>query len=139
MNIDGINIATSYIRNESLRNGVIARMEAITANYESRTADLDSLEAAAGRTALADAIRESRAQIDFIASAGFPIGWSYFPHVYLNGDPVPAPMDRNTFGGWLLWVLGIALTAVLAGLGAPFWYDAVTGIARTAQRARSGK
>ena len=137
INVDSINIATSYIRNENLRQGVIAQMDAITAGYEARIAALDSLDVAGMGAALDTAIQGTREQIEFLRTAGFPIGWSYFPHGLWNGEPSPAATGRNTKGGWLLWILGVLLTGVLAGLGAPFWFDAVTGIARIAQRARS--
>jgi len=139
INIDSVNVATSYIRNENLRDGVIARVEAITAEYDARVTSLDSADEASGRAALDAAIQGTREQIDFLRDAGFPIGWSYFPHAHLFGEPMAALQNRNTFGGWLLWIAGVLLTGVLAGLGAPFWYDAVTGIARVAQRARAGK
>ncbi|MEM1296973.1 MAG: hypothetical protein AAGH89_16530 [Verrucomicrobiota bacterium] len=31
---------------------------------------------------------------------------------------------------WIKWVLGVTLTGILAGVGAPFWYDMVTSISR---------
>jgi hypothetical protein len=38
-----------------------------------------------------------------------------------------------------MWILGILLTGVLAGLGAPFWYDTVVGISRIAERSSNAK
>jgi len=35
------------------------------------------------------------------------------------------------------WAIGIVLTALLAGLGAPFWYDAVSSISRVARASRA--
>ena len=33
------------------------------------------------------------------------------------------------------WILGIVLTGLLAGLGSPFWYDAVAGLSRVVKNA----
>tara|TARA_R110002096_G_scaffold26518_23_gene81848 strand:- start:7244 stop:8386 length:1143 start_codon:yes stop_codon:yes gene_type:complete len=37
---------------------------------------------------------------------------------------------RNDPTDWIKWVLGVLLTGILAGVGAPFWYDIVTSISR---------
>ena len=57
----------------------------------------------------------------------------------LRSDPSVDFENRNNLGGWVLWLLGVLLTAVLAGLGAPCWSDTASGIARLAQKTRSGK
>jgi hypothetical protein len=49
-------------------------------------------------------------ELDRLRAAGLPIGWS----------------SRNRpagLGAWLLKILGLAVTAVAATLGAPFWFD----------------
>lgn len=41
---------------------------------------------------------------------------------------------RNDMTDWIKWVLGVTLTGILAGVGAPFWYDIVTSISRVRKR-----
>ena len=36
-----------------------------------------------------------------------------------------------------MWLFGCLLTACLAGLGTPFWYDAVSSLMTIAQRSRN--
>jgi hypothetical protein len=49
-------------------------------------------------------------ELDRLGAAGLPIGWS-------RPDRPAGP------GGWLLKILGLAVTAIAATLGAPFWFD----------------
>jgi hypothetical protein len=136
VNIDSIHIANSYIRSQTLRKGAIAQMDAIVANYEAQVAAVDDTEGPVSKETLRKAISESREQVLALTTIGFPIGWSYFPHAGLKAGKSVDFERRNNPGGWLMWVFGIVLTGILAGLGAPFWYDTVTGISRVVQRAR---
>ena len=90
---------------------------------------------------LKKALSESQEQIEDLQSLGFPIGWGYFPHSGCQDDKALAKAYslRDNPAGWASWMLGIILTALLAGLGSPFWYDAVSGISRIAQKARTIK
>lgn len=137
LNIDSIYIATSYIRDQNLRQGAIARMDAIMSNYDAKVASLPGPESEGTMEALNQALNDTREEVNFLTAAGFPIGWSYFPHAGLKDASSMDFERRNDLGGWLMWIVGIVLTAGLAGLGAPFWYDAVTGISRFAQKARA--
>lgn len=141
INIDSVHIADSYIRNKGMRQGVIVQMDAIVEDY---TALVESLEKEKGKDSftkeeLEQAFGDSKKQLDVLKSLGFPIGWSYFPHSVFQEEESKDFKQRNNFGGWIMWVLGILLTALLAGLGAPFWYDTVTGISRVVLRARAVK
>jgi hypothetical protein len=49
-------------------------------------------------------------ELDRLGAAGLPIGWS------AHQRPVG-------MGAWLLKILGLAVTAIAATLGAPFWFD----------------
>lgn len=125
-NIDSLHILDSYIRNEGMRESVIAQRDAFVDDYN---ALVESLEKEAGKDSvtkaeLAESFRDSQKQLDVVTSVGFPVGWCYVP---------------NSPYGWFMWAIGIALTAGLAGLGAPFWFDTVTGISRVAQRARAAR
>ncbi|MBN1781364.1 hypothetical protein JW948_09585 [bacterium] len=137
LNIDTVNIANSYLRNEQVREGVIAQMDAIVDRVELQMALPDS--AAQDTVGLKVAIAETRDQIQTLSDTGIPIGWSYFPYLFSDSDDAQRDLAGGEVNNWLLWVLGILLTAGLAGLGAPFWYDAVTGIAHVTQKIRSAK
>ncbi len=139
LNIDSIFLADSYVRNQSLRQEVIAHSDAFVNDYYvALVAELekDKGKAAVTKEDLKAAFNEGRKQLGALPGLGFPIGWSYFPHAGFQADVSDDYLHRNNLGGWLMWVFGILLTAVLAGLGAPFWYDAVSGISRVVQRAR---
>lgn len=141
VNVDSVFIAKSYISNEHLSRAVIAQSQAITQGYEKLDSQADDGQtddqARAGGSLVQDAglmIRESRQNIDRLQSNAFPIGWNHFPYsLYFNPDD-PNNEERNALLGWLSWLVGVLLTGFFAGLGAPFWYDAVTGIARAVQR-----
>jgi hypothetical protein len=139
VNIDSIHIANSYIRDQTLRESTIARMDAITANYQASVATSTNAQAQVTGESLQKALQETREQVDALAAVGFPIGWSYFPHAGLRDGNAPDFARRNNLGGWLMWLGGIVLTGIFAGLGAPFWYDTVTGITRVVQRTRGAK
>ncbi len=111
------------------------------------------------------AYRQARTEIDSLLGLGLPIGAEYFPHREcpmfakqvdfpdsqnrLNGDVEIGLQGYNTayvdmrrtdnWLDWVMWALGVTLTAVLAGVGAPFWYDTLTGLARVAKRRSGGE
>jgi hypothetical protein len=62
-------------------------------------------------------------QLDQLGATGLPIGWS--------GDQRP-----HGLGAWLLKLLGLALTAIAASLGAPFWFNVLNrlGSLRNSER-----
>jgi hypothetical protein len=132
-NIDTIHIASSYIRHQAVREGVTAEMEKIAAAYETLSEDVDDAEGDMPLTEMGEAIGDIRHQLDLLTATGLPIGWSRFPHAGLMNKPTQDFENRNSLLGWLSWFFGIALTGVLAGCGAPFWFDAVNGIARAAR------
>ena len=155
INIDSIHIADLYINNESMRQGVIVQKDAFVEDYDALLEALEKDESidSVTKNELVDAFKKSREQLDVVTSVGLPVGWSYFPHSecpWLSGQKADSEnlkskneiedgrkLDDLTH--WLIWLLGIIITALLAGLGAPFWYDAVIRISRVAQRARGAK
>jgi hypothetical protein len=139
INIDSIHIANSYIRNESLREGVVIRMNAITSELDGRVEALEPTQGKVTKEALKGAIDDTRTQIDYLTGLGFPIGWSYFPHVYIRDKSSTDYKNRSTPYGLALWVIGIVLTAYLATLGAPFWHDTIRGIDVYRDRSRGAE
>ncbi len=98
------------------------------------------------------AYRETSETIESLLGFGLPVGWEYFPYSQKNPlmvlgiakspletEPVQAGVftDDRTLespGDLAKWFAGIILTGLLAGVGAPFWYDLVTGISRARDR-----
>jgi len=96
------------------------------------------------------------ASVAALKAEGIPIGFDYFPYcrfrnsvnldtvdVYpcLDADQrfravTPAVSGIGLGPDYLLWVIKVIVTGVLIGLGGPFWYDAVRGLARATQMLR---
>jgi hypothetical protein len=139
LNIDSIFIMDSYIKDQGLRDVVIAQRDSIQQDYTDLVSSIEGEGDTVTKKQLEDAFSTSQNQITSLTGIGLPIGWTYFPYVGFKDSTIKEFKDRNDPEGWILWVLGIALTAGLAGLGGPFWYDAVTGISRARDMARKGK
>jgi len=141
VNIDSIRIGSAYIQNETLRDRVIAQKDVFVRDYNSLAATIQKEEGKKALTGqdIEQAFKDSKQQFNAVMSSELPVGWSYFPHCYFQADGSTSKdyLDRKSLSGWLLWMLGIVGTAWLAGLGGPFWYDAVAGISRLVQRNRA--
>jgi hypothetical protein len=145
LNIDSIYIANTYINNASVSQTIIAQKDAFVADYNdlAKTLETEQGKETFTKAELEQAFKDSQAQLNVVTGSGFPVGWSYFPHSYFKGvtqaewGSSQEYKNRDNFLGWLSWVLGILLTGVLAGLGGPFWYDAVAGITRVVQGTRA--
>ncbi len=149
LNIDTVHIVNTYISDENVRTGIIAQRDTFVGEYQTLA---DSLEKDANKKTITReefnaAFGKTRSSIDSLDELGFPIGWSYFPHSMLwegnENGPEQAGQANNRgkkdlAWRWAVWVLGVVLTGLLAGLGAPFWFDAVNGIWNLSQRARPG-
>lgn len=137
LNIDSFFIATTYIQNEGMRQAVIAQKESLESGYQTLAEKLaqDSGKDSITKAEFEQAFRDTKGQLDVFTSAGFPIGWTYFPYG-CSKDPVSPDCGQRNIP---FWVLGCAVTGLLGGLGAPFWYDAVTGISRAIQSMRVEK
>jgi hypothetical protein len=112
-----------------------------------------------------DQIKDLRQQVETLKTPGFPAGWNLYPNCpatssdgrciaywqtalntfdlskvsldargALNG---PLQQLKHNKSGLFHWLLGCLLTGLLAGLGAPFWYDVLTGLTSVAQRLRT--
>ena len=143
LNIDSIFILDSYIKDESLRQGIIAQMDVIVDQYTTTIATIPDDDNVTKET-LQQSVDSTKAQVALLKSSGFPIGPSYFPHDCFIEDDDKTDCEKRGAGGdktiaWLWWILGILLTGGLAGLGAPFWYDAVRGISSITQQAGKGR
>jgi hypothetical protein len=130
LNINSIFIMDSYIKDQGLRDAVIAQRDSIERDYTDLVSSMKAEGDTVTKKQLEDAFSTSQNQITSLTGIGLPIGWTYFPYVGFKD---------GTAKDWILWVLGILLTGGLAGLGGPFWYDAVRGISRAADAARKKK
>lgn len=117
MNVNTITIADYLSQNQTARDALVKRAEAI-ADADAPAAG--AVEAQAGESrAKVDAARRQADQLQAeLASMSIPVGWDRI-------GLLPS-YARNDINWWLWWfrqLLGIAMTAVAACLGAPFWFD----------------
>lgn len=143
LNIDSIYIMETYLTDDEALAEALGQQDAMLTQY---AAFLDVQ--ATGDTAVARAredIASIKADIDALTGAGLPLGWDHWPWNGCGGtDDAPLPRcgavegdsAPSTGDAWALWLLGVLLTGCLAGLGAPFWYDLVTGLNHIAQTRR---
>jgi len=141
LNVDSIYVINSYVNNANLSQTVIAQNDALVNDYNvlAEQLEINQGKDVFTKADLEQAFQDSRTQLNTVTSAGFPIGWSYFPYSYFqgeNGDSLDFQARSNPLG-WLSWIMGILITGVLAGLGGPFWYDAVASITRVVQGTRA--
>ena len=141
LNIDSLYIANTYIKNEGMRQAVIAQKDSLEEGYKTlaEKLELEQNKTEITKAEFEQAFSDSQKQLDVFTSAGFPIGWSYFPYVCKQKPESPDCLQRDIPFEKIIWVIGCILTGLLAGLGAPFWYDAVTGISRAVQSVRIAK
>ena len=137
LNIDSLYIADTYVKNEGMRQAVIAQKESLEDGYQALTVKLeqDPARDAITKEEFEQAFGDAKEQLDIFTGAGFPIGSAYFPYV-CSQNPTASDCEQRNI---LFWIIGCLLTGLLAGLGAPFWYDAVTGISRAIQSMRAEK
>lgn len=137
LNVDSLFVLDTYVKNEDMRRVVIAQQASLQDGYLMLSNQLteDSSKASITRAEFEQAFGDAKTQLDAFTSAGFPVGFSYFPYACLENTGLSACENRHI----LLWIVGCILTGLLAGLGAPFWYDAVTGLSRAIQTMRAEK
>lgn len=136
LNLDSINIARQYMSNQAQRQAALATYNKVVAYHLSASGSESQLQVNQTLDQLKQSIAEANAQVNALNTAGFPIGWTYFPGYT---EAVAAPADR-TVDMWLQWIFGILLTTILVGLGTPFWFDVVRGLVQfTRQSASSDK
>jgi hypothetical protein len=93
------------------------------------------------------------ASVSALTAEGIPIGLDYFPYcrfrdtISTGGDVTypckdaesryrnftPEKPAYDLWPDYLLWIIKVITSGVLIGLGGPFWYDAVRGLARATQ------
>ena len=136
-----------------MRQAVIAQKDSLEQGY---TTLEEKLKEDQGKTEITkeefeQAFSDAKGQLDIFTSAGFPIGYSYYPYACAKDPKNLDCKERDIPGGIkikgqeiipygiLIWFTGCFLTGLLAGLGGPFWYDVVGRISRTVQSVRGSK
>ena len=113
------------------------------------------------RADIEKSVKELRKIVGTLQQPKLPIGWDLFPNCPVSSTDVRCTNywqaactgDQGTLecredvakisnvvalsgGLFLTWLIGVLMTGLLVGMGAPFWYDVVSGIARAAQDLR---
>jgi hypothetical protein len=114
INADTINLTKALMRNDALRQSVVAMAEKDAATPAASPTPTPTDPAERARLA-AQKMQDVKTEIDAL---GLPIGWELHPVV--PDDPRRFP---GTPGEWILKILGIVITALAISQGAPFWFD----------------
>jgi hypothetical protein len=110
---------------------------------ESEIASLDQKKYAASQAGKAEqALADAAAKLGSLSELGVPLGADYFPHCIirntvnkhdngwcLEGEDKSSWTVVEWIFGTLTWFVITALTGLLIGLGAPFWFDVAKRIA----------
>jgi hypothetical protein len=151
LNVDTIFIADTYMKNEGIRQAVIAQKDSLEQGYKAvqKQFEDDANKKEVSKEEFEQAFSDAKGQLDIFTSAGFPVGYSYYPYACAkhpdNLDckerslPTVILGGKISISGTLIWFVGCILTGLLAGLGGPFWYDVVGRISRTVQNVRDPK
>jgi len=131
-NIDSINILESYLVKPELSAAVSARSEAVLESYKVNLKALESHDPDAAKV-FEQGRQELQQEMNVLTSSSFPFGWTYFPYGTVpprswSHSDQPGQPWRGEWTVWATWLIGIAFTAALAGLGAPFWYDVIRNL-----------
>jgi hypothetical protein len=105
------------------------RKEALPANGVPGSKKLKELEKAitASTSKLDGLLKNATTIVAEPVAQGIRMGWAEYPHCLINSLCVP---EKSKWSWWdvLSWAVVAVFTGILIGLGAPFWYDAVTGL-----------
>lgn len=77
-------------------------------------------------------LRAAIAAADLSYGGALAIGWNGWPVCTVETDKRCA-LERGSLEGvlaYVFWLLGVVFTGLLAGLGAPFWYDLIKAVSR---------
>ena len=128
--------------------------DALAALDRPETGQVESIaEARKEIEAIRDRLESAPANVFALTAEGIPIGLNYFPFcrfrdtITMDGEVAypckdiearyrlfsPQASATDLWPDYLLWIIKVIITGVLIGLGGPFWYDAVRGLARATQ------
>ena len=122
-NIDSISVFRAYHSDSVLAAKVTAKIKQTTDSHKALVSKIESTEGKVAAEQLKAKYSELEAQLAKLNAKDFPIGPAYYPW---GTAPAKSPSI-------LLWLLGIAVTVYCAGLGAPFWHDAIRSLNQMAR------
>ncbi|MFH1342950.1 MAG: hypothetical protein ABIL01_17370 [Pseudomonadota bacterium] len=147
--VDAIELFNTYLRDPNARNSVIAQMQAVTAQYKAvkeSAGDSPSDDVKAQLETLKKdwlaTVDSTRNTVKQYSDLGLPIGWTK-QNATLNPWAVTCSKDgvlriaadkqcgageKPDDWAWFRLAWSLLLGGILVGLGAPFWYSAVTGL-----------
>lgn len=142
LNIDSIYLVDTYLNDDEAVAQALGQQDAMIAQYSAFLNDPPP-----GAEAVADFsedIDSIRADIAALKGAGLPMGWDQAPwdvcpNTEVSWRPHCSVTTRPWWFSWSLWIAGVLITGYLAGLGAPFWYDLVSGLNHMAQNKRGSQ
>jgi hypothetical protein len=155
MNVNALRIYESFMSNPAQTAAMIANMDQLIGESETARAQLrkavDSSDAS-GLDEIDQRIELLQQQLGELESTGIPIGWRYAPHCYLvdaifppgtDADGKAAPTSCIAEPGFkagsstssrdisvLAAIVASAISGLLIGLGAPFWFDLARRLAQ---------
>jgi hypothetical protein len=156
--VDAVELFNTYLRDPNARNSVIEQTKAVTAQYQAAKEATEALKSAGGNAEdakkqadklqkdLQTTIDSTRTTVKQYADLGLPIGWSNqnatldpsaktcsrngTVHLLQKGSTCADGETEGTVGCGAVVKLffSLLLGGLLIGLGAPFWYNTVTGL-----------
>ena len=152
LNIDAIQLLRVYYQDSLTSGAVVARLDGLMQGFEAVQAIAPAVpQGPDTQEQVMALLAEVKGSVDGLAGQDFPIGHGMFPYCHAEasagvglpgGDPrCGADVERWSLAGgltYMLWVAGLVLTGMLAGLGGPFWYDTLRGLAAASQALKGG-
>lgn len=144
LNVSAVDLFTTFLQDKGMRDRLIARGDAVSAQMLAAEESLAQLQATLDSGMDADALKAVEEQLlaldrstSTLRSEHLPIGWSNTPW---RSERWQAMSFGGAVGGIAFWLASVLLAGILIGLGGPFWFDvfkklgALTGIVRSTQR-----
>jgi len=151
VNVDAVRMFDAFLADPALTAQTIARMQA-----EQKISAENA--AAATNQSPEEKVRDALVWAETSRSAGFPVGWAYFPYCtppgaqqvdlrcldekgqtkslrqrFWPGEQVagkPFLAQAQVGGQGTLWLISAIVTGLLIGLGGPFWFDLAASLGR---------
>jgi hypothetical protein len=136
-NVNAIRLIDVFVNQPAARQATLKKQGAILDLYAESRKNGGS----AGEVTVAqlngdvDDLRKTLARLE---TPGLPVGFDWYPWCRTDNDP-QCPLEWPDWKNFAPWLLGVLLTGLLVGLGAPFWYDVVSRLSKTARQLKSGE
>jgi hypothetical protein len=117
LNADAIMIGDMLYRNSIMRGALVAAATESVRNAADPTDAFNTL------TGVIESMNNNSA-------IQVPLGWVSFEQGVQVNTALEQRMLPNTVGGWISKLAGFAITLVAISLGAPFWFNLLSGVVR---------